>query len=100
MEKEFKGIIQPIIKDAVKEATQATVKAIKAENQKKYELDNPEYLSPYQVASMFNVTVTTVYRWEYKGSFKAYHVESRKRYLRSEILALAKELKKEPGKPK
>ena len=63
----------------------------KLDKEKKHRDTNqdPRFISPLEVATIFNVTVTTVYNWEYKGFFKAFRIGGRKRFLKSEVLDFA-----------
>lgn len=50
---------------------------------------DPRYISPLEVAQIFDVSVTTVYNWESKGIITGYRIGGRKRYLKDEILKAA-----------
>lgn len=56
------------------------------EKKRRDAVGDPRYISPHEVATIFDVSVTTVYNWEFKGIITGYRIGGRKRYLKDDVL--------------
>lgn len=56
------------------------------------------FMTRQEVADLYKITLPTTYAWERAGIFKPYKIANKTRFLRSEVLAAAKDIsRKEVG---
>ncbi len=72
--------------ELVEKITTEVTQKLDDEKKRRETNQDPRYISPLEVATIFDVSVTTVYNWELKGIIKGFRIGGRKRYLKEEIL--------------
>lgn len=77
------------IDELVNKITDEVTQKLDDEKKRREANTDPRYISPLEVAAIFDVSVTTIYNWEFKGIITGYRIGGRKRYLKDDILKAA-----------